>query len=391
MNIGVFFGGKSTEHDVSIITGQLIIDGLRKLNHNVVPVYVNRTGEWMIDDSLGKLGSFTDSTKDAGAEPKYKQYFLDLETSRGKMIFRKKGLGGKAVEIELAFPAFHGSYGEDGTMQGLFEMFNIPFVGCGVTASAIAMDKAYTKQICQTYGVPIVPFEVFTKAEWLKDSKEIVKKISKLSWPLFVKPVHLGSSIAIAKVENEKELKDQIEVALYYDDKVLVEEGVKNLKDLTCCIIGNDETIASEIQESIFMAELFDFEEKYLKDGGTQLGNAKSGIVIPANIEDKVTNDIKAIAKKVYASIGCEGIARVDFLMDTKSGKYFANEVNPLPGTLYEHLWKASGIEFPELLTKLLGYAKDAHEKKQKLTHSFSSNILSNLNSTKLNRKTERS
>lgn len=387
MNIGVFFGGKSTEHDVSIITGQLIIDGLRKLGRSVTPVYLSRKGEWLIDDSLGKLGVFTDPAKDSTKDRRYQQYLLDLEISHGKMVFRKKGLAGRALEIDMAFPAFHGSYGEDGTMQGLFEMFDIPYVGCGVAASAIAMDKALTKQICIANSVPTVPFHVFTKSEWKKDKNSIIERISKLSWPVFVKPVHLGSSIGIAKVEDKKDLEDKIEVALFYDDKVLVEEGVQNLKDLTCCIIGNDDLIASEVQESAFSAELFDFEEKYLKDGGAQLGKAENNLIIPANIEGKIADDIKNMAKKVYAGLGCAGIARVDFLMDSKSGKYWTNEVNPLPGTLYHHLWKASGIEFAELLTKLLQYAKISHDAKTDLTHSFSSNLLTNLNSQKMGTK----
>ena len=166
MNIGVFFGGKSTEHDVSIITGQLIIDGLKKLGHDVTPVYLSRRGDWLIGDALGKLGSFTDLEKDHAADRRLQQHFLDLDAPQGKMVFRKKGISGKVIDIEMAFPAFHGSYGEDGTIQGLFEMFGIPYVGCGVAASAIGMDKALTKQICIANDIPTVPFEVFTKSRW---------------------------------------------------------------------------------------------------------------------------------------------------------------------------------------------------------------------------------
>lgn len=387
MNIGVFFGGKSTEHDVSIITGQLIIDGLKKLGHKIIPVYITKKGEWMIDDALSKLGAFTDPAKDLSAEKRYSQHYLDIEASRGKMVFRKKGLTGKNIELDLAFPAFHGSYGEDGTMQGLFEMFDIPYVGCGVTASAIAMDKALTKQLCIANGIPTVPFHVFTKAEWSADKKATVEKVGKLRWPLFVKPVHLGSSIGITKIDKKEELEEQIEVALFYDDKVLVEEAVSNLKDLTCCVIGNTELTASEVQESVFSAELFNFEEKYLKDGGAQLGNSQSGITIPANISQSLTESIKETSKKVYAALGCVGIARVDFLLDSKTGDFWANEVNPLPGTLYHHLWKESGLEFSELLNKLILFAKDIHKNKQSLTHSFSSKLLSSLNSKKLGGK----
>lgn len=388
-NIGVFFGSRSTEHDISIITGELIISGLKGLDYNVVPVYITREGDLMIDESLSKLTAFTDPKNKVEEKTGFKQYFLDLENSRGKMVLKKKGLGGKSITIELAFPAFHGAYGEDGTIQGLFEMFDIPYVGCGVTASAIAMDKALTKQMCEINNIPTTKYKVFTKKEWDDDKANIIAEIKKLKWPVFVKPVHLGSSIGIAKIKDgdDKNLENKIEVALYYDDKVLVEEGVENLMDVTCCIIGNDELVASKLQESVFQAELFDFEEKYLKDGGAQLGKSESGLKIPARLDGGMTKKIQDLAEKVYTSIGCSGIARVDFLLDKKTNEVFANEINPLPGTLYHHLWKESGLDLPELLKKLIQYAKEKHESKKDLAHSFKSTLLSSLNSTKMGGK----
>ncbi len=385
--IGVFFGSRSPEHDVSIITAELAIDGLKKLGYPVVPVYVNRSGKWLIGEELGKLENFTDPKKDITEETKYQEYFLDLENSHGKIVFRKKGIGGKTISIDLAFPALHGSFGEDGTIQGLFEMLDLPYVGCNVVASAIAMDKAFTKQICLVNNIETTKFEVFSKNNWENVKQEIIAKVKQFKFPLFVKPVHLGSSIGIAKVTEEKDLAEKIEVAFYYDDKVLVEEAVDNLMDVTCCIIGNNELIASVLQESVFSAELFDFDEKYLKDGGTQLGKSESGLIIPARIDKNLTEEIQETAKKVYTALGCGGIARVDFLLDKKTNKYYANEVNPLPGTLYHHLWKASGIEFSDLLNKLILYAEDRQKNKHDLSLTFKSNILTNLNSQKLNNK----
>jgi D-alanine-D-alanine ligase len=270
-SIGVFFGSRSTEHDISIITAQLIISGLKGLELNVVPIYINREGHWLIDEELGKLENFTDPKKEVGKESTYRQYYLDIENSIGKIVFKKKHLGGKTITIDLAFPAFHGAFGEDGTIQGLFEMLNVPYVGCDVTSSAIAMDKALTKQMCQAHNIPTTKFIYFYKNDWEENKDAIIDKVKAgLNWPVFVKPVHLGSSIGIAKVrdQNTKELENKIEVAFYYDNKVLVEEGVSNLMDVTCCIIGNEKLQASLLQESIFQADLFDFEEKYLKEGG---------------------------------------------------------------------------------------------------------------------------
>lgn len=387
MNIGVFFGSRNTEHDISIITGEMIISGLKSLGHEVTPVYITKDGEWMIGEELGHLMNFTDADKKISTETKFKQYFLDLESSNGKLVLRKKGIGGKTVTIDLAFPALHGAFGEDGTIQGLFEMLNIPYVGCGVPASAIAMDKALTKQICQANNILTTKFIYLYKSEWDSKKASIIEKAkNELKWPVFVKPVHLGSSIGIAKVREGKlkELEDKIEVGLYYDDKVLIEEGVSDLMDVTCCVIGNNDLIASELQESVFGAELFDFEEKYLKDGGSQLGKAQNGLVIPARLDDKTTKEIQDTAKAVYKALGCKGIARVDFLYNKRTKEIFANEVNPLPGTLYHHLWKESGIELPDLLEKLIAYAEESHQEKESLSHAFASSVLTNLAGGKL-------
>lgn len=387
-NIGVFFGSRTTEHDISVITAQLIISGLKGLNYNVTPIYINTSGEWLIDDIFSDIKTFTDPKKDSRHNPKYKKYYLDLEQSNGKMVFRKKGISGKDIEIDLAFPAFHGPYGEDGTMQGLFDMFDIPYVGCGVAASAIAMDKALTKQFFESNNIPTTKFVVFDKNEWEKDKKTVLEEVeNKLKFPVFVKPVHLGSSIGISRVGKPNDLAEKIEVAAYYDEKILVEEGVENLMDATCCLIGNEEIITSEIQESVFSSELFDFEEKYLAGGGAQFGKGENGLIIPARLDKKATIEIKKIAEKVYKTLGCSGIARVDFLVDKKSGKYFANEINPLPGTLYHHLWKASGIELPELLEKLICFAEENHKKKKEIHRSFGSSVLSTLNSSKIGSK----
>ena len=214
----------------------------------------------------------------------------------------------------------------------------------------------------------------------------MVDEISKLKWPIFIKPVHLGSSIGIAKVNKESELEDKINVALYYDEEVLAEEAVENLMDVTCCVIGNEDLTASELQESIFSKGLFDFDQKYLDNGGAQLGKAQSSIVIPARIDNKLTLQIKNTAKDVYRALGCSGIARIDFLLDTKTKKYFANEVNPLPGTLYHHLWEKSGVPLDTLLKKLIGFALDKAENKKKISSTFSSSVLTNLGSKKLSK-----
>jgi D-alanine-D-alanine ligase len=300
-------------------------------------------------------------------------------------VFKKKGLTGKEVSVDLAFPALHGTFGEDGSLQGMFEMYGVPYVGCNVPASALSMDKALTKIVMSNALIPITKFIHFSKYDWQNQNVKIKNQIAEqLKYPLFVKPVHLGSSIGIGKVKDEKDLEKKIEVALYYDNKVLVEEGVEDVLDITCCVIGNNELTASVLQESVFAQDMFSFEDKYLKDGGAQIGKAQNSLVIPARLSPEITKDIQETAKAVYKALGCSGIARVDFLVERSTNKFYANEVNPLPGTLYHHLWKASGLELPELLTKLIGFAKEKQEEKLQTNYSFESSVLKNLGGGKV-------
>ena len=383
--IGVFFGSGSPEHDVSIITAQLIISGLKGLGYKVVPVYITKKGQWMIGEDLGNLKMFTNPEKKVADENRFAQYYLDMEESVGKIVFKKKGVLGKTVTIEIAFPALHGSFGEDGTIQGMFEMFGVPYVGCDVSSSAVAMDKALTKIVMQNAGVPTTKFVTLIKSDWKKDIENCKLKIeNSLKFPMFVKPVHLGSSIGIGKARDEKELVQKIEVAFYYDNKVLVEEAVNEVMDVTCCIIGNETLTASLLQESVYNKDMFDFEEKYLKDGGVQTGKAQNSLVIPARLDESVTKQIQETAKSVYKALGCSGIARVDFLFDKQTKEFFANEVNPLPGTLYHHLWKASGLELNQLLQKLIEYAEEKYKQKREVNFTFESSLLTSLNSAKL-------
>ena len=215
---------------------------------------------------------------------------------------------------------------------------------------------------------------------------DIIAQIKTLNAPVFVKPVHLGSSIGIKKVKDpsSKDLEQAVEVALYYDDKVLVEESVENLKDITCCIIGNTELRASVLQESAFSDEMFSFEDKYITEGGSQTGKAVSNLVIPANLEPAETSAIQETAKEVYRALGCKGIARVDFLYNKATKQFFANEVNPLPGTLYHHLWRASGLELDGLLQELIKLAQDNYAQKRQIHFTFESSVLTQLNGSKM-------
>ncbi len=388
--IGIFFGSRSAEHDVSIITAQFVASVLRKLGYPMVPVYVGKRGEWYVAEELGLLKTFAAGTE---MQPAWGRYYLDLERSRGKMVFKQSGWFGKTLTVDLVFPTFHGTFGEDGTFQGLCEILNVPYVGCGVAASAIAMDKQLTKAVVAQAGLPVATEVSVTKGEWGASRAQVLQHIrERVPFPAFVKPVHLGSSIGISKVATPEgeDLGQQLDVAFHYDSKVIVEQGVQNLMDVTCCVLGNDQPKASELQESVFGADLLDFDAKYLDDGGTQTGQLSKNVVIPARLPEHVTMAIKEAAKKVYRALGCSGIARVDFLYDQKSMMFYVSEVNPLPGTLYNHLWNRSGVSNEQLVEQLITLANERHTAEQELTRTFNSAILTSLKGGKLGPKLNR-
>lgn len=388
-NIGVFFGGKSPEHDISIITGELVISVLKKMpEYNVIPVYLDKKERFYIDQKLDSLSFFSDE-KYSEKLASFGAYDLDLDESSDCLAFKQKSLfSKKIIKIDLAFPAFHGNLGEDGSIQGLFNIFNIPFVGCDVASSSIAMNKILTKIFYQGIGIPTTKFISHSRSEWEENKNNILEEIKiNLQWPVFVKPPHLGSSIGITKVINFSELEQACELALHYDDQLLVEESVENLVDVTCAVRGYKNPQASLLQESSFSTDLFSYEDKYLSDGGAQLGQAEKKIIIPANLDEEITKKIQECSLKVFRSLGCSGIARFDFLYNKVTKQYFANEINPLPGTLYHHLWEKSGVVIDELVRSLIKDALIRQAEKDSLTHSFDSEVLSQLKSLKLAHK----
>lgn len=382
--IGVFFGSRSPEHDVSILTGQLIISGLKKCGYNVIPVYIDKKGKWYSDARLSSIKFFTQNQ--TNLDKKLEAFNIDFNKSSGKIVKQSGFLKSNAV-FDIAFPAFHGQNGEDGTFQGLCEMLNVPYVGCDVTSSALTMDKVLTKMLYKANNIPTVDFVYFNLNEWRISKKSILEKIKLLNLPVIIKPARLGSSIGISKAKNQKDLEFGIEVALHFDEKVIVEKAIENLMDVTCCVIGNDDPTPSLLQESVFESGFFSYEDKYLKGGGAQTGNATQSIIIPARLDKKIAKEIQDAAVAAYKILGCSGIARVDFLYDKKVKKWYANEVNTLPGTLYHHLWKKSGVPFEELLKKLIGFAEEKYQKKKQITYTFNSSILTQASSNKLSLK----
>jgi len=382
LNIGVFFGSRSPEHDVSIITAQMIIKALKNLNkYEIVPIYLDKKGRWRISEKMGDIKFFQDANFEKNLN-KLGEYLLNLDCSKDFLEFQSKDGGlfskRKSIIIDVAFPAFHGSFGEDGTIQGLFEILNIPYVGCGVLASALAMDKIVSRKIFEKEGFSVVNYLYFNKNSFEKKQEEIFQKIeNNLTYPVFVKPNLLGSSIGVSKVANRKELEFAMEVVFQFDKKTIIEEAVPNLIEANCAIIGNleKELIASLPEQPIYKQDFQTFEEKYLTKGGTIKKGAKKNI-IPAPLPKNKLEEIQKLAKKAYQTLGCAGISRVDFLVDAKAMKIYINEINTLPGTLQFHLWEASGITREQLVEKLINYGLQSFKERKKLIYTFNSSLM---------------
>lgn len=376
--VAVFFGGRSAEHEVSIVTAHIpIIQALQAAgSYNVVPVYISEEGRWYSSSDFIDLAYF----QQAGWRAKLaKLKPVDVSVSGGLTIVWP-GLRAKRQQINVAFPSMHGTYGEDGSLMGLLRLAGIPFVGCDMAASAVAMDKVLTKQVAESAGITGVKYQWFTKAEFEADRTACMAKLKDLTYPLFVKPPHLGSSIAISKVDKPAELENAIEVALHYDDKCLVEEGVQNLIEVTVPIMLSDSEHWFGLVERP-NAEFFDFETKYLAGGGKKTGQT-SGVnssysQLPAELPAKLYKECEDVALKTARALGLYGISRVDLLIDGKTNKVYMNEVNTLPGSLYAHNWRAAGYTAVELVNKLIELAEQraAQQKNQHLV--FNSTILS--------------
>jgi D-alanine-D-alanine ligase len=371
--VAVFFGGRSPEHDISIITAlSSVIKPLQLTKkYVIIPVYITKSGKWVVDRSLTDIKTYQSHKIDeliAKAKP------LAVSFDGGFTIDKKR--------IDIAFPAMHGSYGEDGSLMGLLRMAGIPFVGSDMDASVIAMDKVLAKQVAEANNIPTSRFVFFRRDDILHGVHLVTDETEKkLKYPLFVKPAHLGSSIGITKVKNSVELKNALEVAAYYDEKIIVEEAVANLIEVTVPIMGNNNPIAALVERPLAKGDdLFDFDTKYMSSGGKKGGGKQSGAQgysqLPAELPGSLYEQSEKVALAVYKAIGARSFARVDLLIDSNAQQVYFNEVNPLPGDLYAHNWRAAGTPTIELVEKLISYAEENFAEQQKLTTSFTSSFL---------------
>jgi D-alanine-D-alanine ligase len=379
INVGVLFGGRSVEHEVSVVTGLQVVENLDKSKYDVTPVYISKEGDWYTGDELLNIKNYKDITS---LLAKAKKVFIPPVPSLNGLYFYpfKTGLFKKEVEslkIDVIFPALHGMHGEDGTIQGLLELAAIPYVGCGVTGSAVGMDKIIMKDIFKANDIPIVNYTWFLRKDYEKNPEHIMSQVeNKVKYPLFVKPSNLGSSIGISRAANRDELKKAIEVAIRYDRRIIVEEGVENLIEINCSVMGmDDELNASLCEQPMSWEKFLSFDDKYMR-GNSSKGMKSTTRKIPAPLPDDKTEEIKNLAIKAFRVLDASGISRIDFLIDKESSKVYVNEINTIPGSIAFYLWEPMGISFKNLLDRLIQIAVKRNEEHNKNLYSFDTELL---------------
>jgi D-alanine-D-alanine ligase len=411
LRVGILFGGRSGEHEVSLLSAASVLNAIDKTKYEVVPIGITKDGRWLTAEHAERLLK-GDSAKSASATQDKHLRAGDPEATPGAAVlatgesvvvppepvrrgeglapFQTAKLGAanlegagldnadgsdahlrraadRAINVDVIFPVLHGTFGEDGTIQGLLELADIAYVGAGVLGSAAGMDKDIMKALFRTAGLPIVKHVTVLRSAWESAAKKVEKLVeSKLKYPVFVKPANLGSSVGISKAHDRKELSPAIEEAAKFDRKIVIEEGVGGKKnkarEIECAVLGNDDPKASVAGEIVPCKEFYDYDAKYLAEG--------SDLVIPAKLTKAEMKRVQALAIAAFQAVDCSGLARVDFLMDPKSRKMYVNEINTMPGftaiSMYPKLWGATGVSYPELIDRLIQLGIERHQDKKR-------------------------
>ena len=396
-NVALIFGGRSPEHEVSIVTAHQVCAALAE-SHNVVPIYITKDGEWLTGDALRELAAFTEGSLPTAAE--FDSVTVAFEgTSAGPdyvrgafVVHPKRARWFRAPEktvlpVDVVFPAIHGTHGEDGTLQGLLELMNLPYVGSGVVGSASGMDKIVMKAMLRENQLPIVPYVWWTQHQWQTDKARLVENVAAtLGYPVFVKPAVSGSSIGVSAVKNSDELVTAVELASQYCHRILVEQAVQNPCEINCAVIGARQVTASVCEQPMTDAAFLTFDDKYIHETATKASDtsphrAPSAMAgaerkIPAPISEELTLHVQGLAAQTFQVLDCAGVARIDFLMDADEHVY-VNEINTIPGSFSFYLWEHDGVAFPQLVSQLIDVAFSVHAAKNSLTYSYETNLLS--------------
>ena len=377
IKLGILFGGVSVEHEISIITAIQAMNSIDPIKYEIIPIYIAKDGTWYSGAMLKDIKIYSDMDL-------LKRYAKEVVLYKrdGKFILQnKRGLLRKDVsEIDICFPIMHGTYGEDGNLQGYLETVGIPYCEADTYAAVVGQDKVFMKQIWQSSGVPVVKYDWFYDTDYNREPEKIIERLEKIGYPLVVKPARLGSSVGITFCKNNDELREAILEAINYDTKILVEEAVDNLIEVNISVLGNyQKQDLSVIEEVGSSNNLLTYEDKYIGGSkGPSKGMASAKRIIPARISDKLTKEVRDIAIKAFKSLNASGVVRIDFLIDKKKEKVYANEINSIPGSLSFYLWNRTDKEYPELLEDIINLGIRDYKNKNSKVHSFDTNILSN-------------
>ncbi|HKW74931.1 MAG TPA: D-alanine--D-alanine ligase family protein [Terriglobales bacterium] len=384
IRVGVLFGGRSGEHEVSLLSAASVLSAINKDKYEVVPIGVTKEGRWVTAADADRLlrgegvgkeqgrhlrAGNPEATTSAAVLARGESVIVPpVPHSHGLVPFESAAPAAHhSIDVDVIFPVMHGTFGEDGTVQGLLELADIAYVGAGVLGSAAGMDKDVMKKLFAAEGLPIVKHVTILRSQWEKEPKKVRKAVeNKLKYPVFVKPANLGSSVGISKAHNREELGPAIDEAARFDRKIVIEEGVggkkRRARELECAVLGNDDPKASVVGEIVPGAEFYDYNAKYIDEGSKPL--------IPAPIPQKVMKHVQEMAVRAFKTVDCSGLARVDFLLDPASKKIYVNEINTMPGftsiSMYPKMWAASGLEYPALIDRLIQLGLQRFEEKKK-------------------------
>ena len=375
IRIGVFFGGRSGEHEVSLRSARSVMEALDPGKYDIVPVAIAKDGRWLAGDlaaaAPGDLIAAGRSTRNVTLLPEPADAVLLAVDAAGENL-ELSNLSALA-ELDVVFPVLHGPYGEDGTVQGLLELAGIPYVGAGVVGSAVAMDKAIFKQVMVAAGIPVLPWVLCTRGQWKREPQKVIAAVeSALPYPVFTKPVNLGSSVGISKCRNQGELRAGLNEAARYDRRLIIEQGIHRARELEVSVLGNDDPVASVVGEIRPRREFYDYVAKYMAEPGSE---DESELIIPAQLEPDMAESVRELAVRAYKAIDCAGLGRVDLMLDASKGWLYLNEINTIPGftsiSMYPKLWEATGLSYRELLDKLIELALERHSEKSELVTSI--------------------
>jgi len=381
LNVAVFFGGKTVEHDVSIVTAQQLIQNMDKTKYNPVPVYITRDGDWFTGEKLVSIEAFKSFDKGAKdvkrvylpANTRIKQLYLFKPEKQG--VFKKEN--NVYMTIDCAIIAMHGLNGEDGTLQGLLELADIPYASSGVLGSSSGMDKILMKAVFQGAGFPTLPYTFFDRGDFDKEPEKVLDKCeSILTYPMFVKPSNLGSSIGITKAHNREELNSAILVAREYDRRILVEQGIDSPKEINCSALGFASEVKASVCEMPYNSDEFlTFSDKYLNGNKNQAGMEALSRRIPAPISKELTKKIENMTVQAFKLMDCKGVVRIDYMLD-KDDNLYINEINTIPGSFAFYLWEPMGINYTRLIDELIDIAFKANKDKKQNNFAFDSEII---------------